>query len=174
MCDKLVIMGKIVFEPENITKKHNAQASWKHIAMVMIDGEITEYYAWYLQKRYSIVLNKPLRGAHISFINDSFRDMSQNGKRTLEEVKNIWENVKAKWDGVRIPIMLDLNPRTDDKHWWLNVHHEYRDRLHEIRAELGLGRPYYGLPMSLGYANERNIEHSKYIHSLIKNGLINA
>lgn len=170
--DRLVLIGKIIFEPENVTKKHNVQASWKHIAMVMLDGDITEYYAWFVKKRFNLILNKPLRGAHISFINDSFRDMSLNGKRNTEDVTAIWKSVKIKWDGVRIPIMLDLNIKTDDKHWWLNVHQEYRDKLQEIRNELGLGKPFFGLHMSIGYANERNLEHSRYIHNLIKSGLI--
>lgn len=141
--------------------------------MVFIEGDITEYYAWFIQKRYSIVLNKPLRGAHISFINDSFRDLSLNGKRSKAEVDRAWATVKEKWDGKKIPIMLDLNPKTDDKYWWLNIHKEYRDKLEGIRAELGLGKPFFGLHMTIGYTNERNIEHSKYIHNLIKIGLIN-
>jgi len=65
---------------------------------------------------------------------------------------------------------------------------EDREELHAIRAELGLGRPYYGLHMSIGRAEnfvdndkfipgaekakEMNIEQSKYIHRLIKNGQI--
>lgn len=165
-------MGKIVFEPENKTKKHELQASWKHIAMVFIEGDVTEYYAWFIKQRYNLTLNKPLRGAHISFINDSFKDMSLNGQRTIDEVKILWESVKTEWDGKRIPIMLNLNARTDDKHWWLNVDHEYRDTLQGIRDQLGLKKPYWGLHMSIGYANEKNIEHSKYIHRLIKKGLI--
>lgn len=170
--DKLLLTGKIVFEPEDVTKKHEAQSSWKHIAMVFLDGDVTEYYSWFIKKRYGLTLNRPLRGAHISFINDSFKDMSLNGKRSSNEVKYIWKKVKHKWNGITVPIMLDLNPRTDDKHWWLNVHKDYRDTLHTIRGELGLGRPYYGLHMSIGYTNEKNIEQSKYIHRLIKRGLI--
>lgn len=165
-------MGKIVFEPENKTKKHNAQASWKHIAMVFFNGDVTEYYAWFIQKRFNLILNKPLRGAHISFINDSFRDMSLNGKRNMEEVKQIWNSVKNKWNGKQIPVMLNLEPRTDDKHWWLNVDHEYRDKIHGIRAELGLPKPFFGLHMSIGYANEKWLPHSTYIHKCIKSGLI--
>lgn len=172
MDDKVLLMGKIVFEPEDVTKKHEEQSSWKHIAMVFIDGDVTEYYAWFLKKRYNLPLNKPLRGAHISFINDSFRDMSLNGKRTNVEVKKIWNNVKYKWNGIKVPIMLDLNPRTDDKHWWLNVHREYQDTLHGIRAELGLDKPFYGLHMSIGYANDKWLPHSIYIHKCIKSGLI--
>lgn len=172
MNNKICLTGKILFEPENITKKHNQQSSWKYIAMVLIDGDVTDYYSWYINKRYNLKLNKPLRGAHISFINDSFRDLSLNGKRSEYEVKNLWNKVKLKWDNVEIPIMLNLEPKTDNKHWWLNVDYEYRDLLYGIRNELGLGRPFFGLHMSIGYANEKNIEHSKYIHTLVKNGLI--
>ena len=71
MNNKVVLVGKIEFEPENITKKHNTQSPWKRIAMVTIDGDVTEYYSWFIEKRYNLKLNKPLRRAHISFINDS-------------------------------------------------------------------------------------------------------
>jgi hypothetical protein len=168
--DKMILSGRIVFEPSNITKKHINQSSWKHIAMVMLDGEITEYYSWFIRKRYNLILNRPLRGAHVSFINDSFKEMSHNGNKSIHDVTNTWNSVKDKWDNVEVPIMLDLSPRTDSKHWWLNVHHEYRDRLHGIRQELGLNRPFFGLHMTIGYANEKWISHSEYIHTLIKNG----
>lgn len=167
------IHGKIVFEPEDATKKHKEQASWKKIAMVMIEGDIAEYYAWFLKKRHRVLLNKQLRGAHISFINDSLKDMSLDGKRTPEEVDKLWADVKKKWNGKIIPIILDVSPRTDSQHWWLNIPHEERELLHGIRQELGLDKPYWGLHMSIGYVNEKNLPHSEYIHSLIKNGPIN-
>jgi len=170
--DRIVLTGKIGFEPENRTKKHNSQSSWKRMAMVFFSGDITEYYAWFIQKRYNLVLNKPLRGAHISFINDSIRELSCNGTKTMEQIDVDWENVKQKWNGRYIQVVLDLDPRTDDRMWWLNIPQDERDILHGIRAELGLGRPYWGLHMSIGYANEKNIEHSKYIHRLVKKGLI--
>jgi hypothetical protein len=172
MRDRITFLGKIGFEPENKTKKHNAQSSWKKVAMVYIAGEVTEYYAWFINKRYNLVLNKPLRGAHISFINDSIRDLSLNNTRTIEEIELAWETCKTKWDGHDLPIVLDLNPRTDDRSWWLNVPNDERVLLQEIRTELGLGRPYFGMHMSIGYANERNIDHSKYIHNLVKEGFI--
>lgn len=172
MKDRITLSGKIGFEPENKTKKHNAQSSWKRMAMVHLDGDITEYYAWFIQKRYNLVLNKPLRGAHISFINDSIKDLSVNGTKTIEQIDATWNAVKAKWDKQIIPITLDLSPRTDDRTWWLNIPHEERELLHGIRAELGLGKPFWGLHMSIGYANEKNILHSIYIHDLIKKGFI--
>jgi hypothetical protein len=56
--------------------------------------------------------------------------------------------------------------------WWLNIPHKNRGSLQAIRDELGLGNPFYGLHMSIGYANDKNIAHSEYIHELIKNGFI--
>ena len=172
MNDKLTITGRIGFEPVDISKKHESQAPWKRVAMVFIDGDIAEYYAWYIKKRYSLELVKPLRGAHVSFINDSNRDLSLNNTRTPQQISELWNRVKNKWDGKEIPIMLDLTPRTDGKHWWLNIPPEYRDRLQGIRSELGLKKPFFGLHMSIGYANQRNLAHSEYIHTLIKSGLI--
>jgi hypothetical protein len=154
------LKGKIWFDPKNVTKKHNNQAEWKRMAMVMFDGDVSEYYAWFIKKRYNLILNRPLRGAHISFINDSIRDMGDKA--------DMWGEVKEKYDGKEITIMLDPDARTDSKHWWLVVEQESRKPLLDIRAELGLGKPYYGMHMTVGYANERNIEHSKYILGLIR------
>jgi hypothetical protein len=144
------------------------------MAMIFIDGDVCEYYAWFIKKRYSIALNKPLRGAHISFINDSMRDLSLNGTRNEEEIEAVWEVVKQKWDGKKIEVVLDLNPKTDSRTWWLNIPHEERNKIQAIRDELGLDKPFFGLHMSVGYANEKNIEHSTYIHELIKKGFIQS
>ena len=172
MNNRITLTGKINFEPEDKTKKHLNQASWKKIAMVLIDGDICEYYAWFIQKRYNLILNKPLRGAHVSFINDSMRDLTQNGKISEADAIAKWEEVKKKWNGKKIDIVLDLDPKTDDRTWWLNIPHDERDGLQEIRSELGLGKPFFGMHMSIGYANEKNIEHSVYIHESIKKGFI--
>lgn len=172
MIDRITVTGKIHFEPENRTRKHSAQSSWKRMALVNIEGDVAEYYAWFVRKRYNLELNKPLRGSHISFINDSIKDLSCNNTKTMEEVVKTWNAVKTKWDKKIIPIVLNISPRTDTKHWWLNIPHEERELLHGIRAELGLGRPYWGLHMSIGYANEKFIDHSIYIHDLIKKGFI--
>ena len=164
--------GKIVFEPEDKTKKHVNQATWKKVAMVMLSGDICEYYSWFIQKRYNLILNKPLRNAHISFINDSMHDLRQQGTKSVAEVESLWDSIKLKWDGKIVDIKLDINPKTDDKHWWLNIPNEYREELQSIRTSLGLGRPFFGMHMTIGYANEKNIDHSKYIHKLIKKGFI--
>jgi hypothetical protein len=163
--------GKIVFDPEERTRKHQLQSSWKKIAMIVFDGDITDYYAWYVNKRYNLELNKPLRGAHISFVNDSIRDIN-GGLESVSHRETMWNDVKRKWNGKYIDVILDVSARTDSKHWWLNVPIECQDELMSIRGECGLGKPYWSLHMSIGYANERNIDHSDYIHRMIKLGLI--
>jgi hypothetical protein len=179
------IKGRIQFDPPDRTKKHKKQSEWKKVAMIELYGDLCEYYAWFLRKRYSINLHKPLRKAHITFINDRVSDM--NGK---------WEEVKEEWDGKEIEVTLNLEPRTDSAegkgrttyNWWLNIPNEEREQLHNIRAELGLGRPYFGLHMTIGRAvnfvpegkfedgavraKEMNVEQSIYIHNLFLKGFI--
>jgi hypothetical protein len=171
--DEIQIVGRIEFDPENKTKKHEAQDSWKKIAMVVFDGDICEYYAWFLRKRFRIIINKPLRGPHVSFINDSHRDLSLNNTRSVEEIEHLWKITKEKWHNKEIPISLYISPRTNSEYWWLNVTDESRSDLMKIREELGLSKPYFGLHLSLGYITEQNFKHSNYIHELIKKGFIN-
>lgn len=169
MNNKIILSGKIVFDPTNKTNKHNNQASWKRMAMIMLDGDITDYYAWFIKKRYNLILNKPLRGAHISFINDSNRDI-KNGSGLINEkdVDLLWNLVKQKWDGKEIEVVLDTDVKfaKNGKHIWLNIPNENRSLIHEIRKELGLERPYFGLHMSIGYANDKNIEYFNYIRKI--------
>lgn len=173
MNELVTYKGIIHFDPVNFTKKQTDQSSWKRVAMVMFDGEMTEYYAWFIKKRYDLVLNKPLRGGHVSFINDSLNDM-KIGLNTEEEdyIETIWNNTKAKWDNKELEITLNVNARSNSNHWWLNIPNEHRSELHAIRAELGLGRSYYDLHMSIGTVHPRYTEHSKYILDLINKGFI--
>jgi len=160
------VKGKIQFDPINKTKKHENQGDWKRIAMVLFDDDMCEYYSWFLNKRYNLVLNKPIRNSHISFINDSIRDICKGLNCSENEAIQAWEELRERWDGKEIEIVLDLDMRSDATHWWLIVPQEEREELHKIRSEIGLGRPYYGLHMSVGYANEKNIFHSKYVLDL--------
>lgn len=167
------LKGTIVFDPKDVTRKHKKQAAWKKVAMVMFEkdhqSQIPQYYAWLIKKRYNLELNRPLRGAHVSFINDSVRDIAKGLGVSEDEAYQKWEEIKDMWDGQEVEVYFDPDARTNGEHWWLMVPEEKRKDLHGIRAQLGLGRPFYGLHMSIGYANERNIDHSNYIHRLVKN-----
>jgi len=64
------IKGKIEFSPEDVTKKHKNQSSWKRVAMIRTDCELDRYYSWFIKKRFNLELNRTLRGAHVTFISD--------------------------------------------------------------------------------------------------------
>jgi len=177
--DTITLTGKIYFDPDDKTNKHKSQSSWKRLAMVIIKDDTTEYYAWFIKKRFGLELTKPLRGTHISFINDHVSDMNGN-----------WDKVKAKWHKKEIKIVLDIKPRFSDNglHWWLIIPHNERGELQAIRSELGLGKPHFGMHMTIGSAVDRkpevkndagattakkmNLQHSQYIIGLINGGLI--
>ena len=168
MNEKVTTYGRIIFDPPELTTKHKSQGEWKKVAMVEIQDDSASLYAWFIEKRFNIKFNPPQRGSHVTFINDSIRDLSQNGKISKEEVYANWERVKAKWDGKTVEIKHLLDPRTDDNHWWLNIDNEDRAELHGIRAELGLGRPFWGLHLSIGIIHPHFLEHSAYIHKTLK------
>lgn len=167
MKDRVTTYGKIIFDPPELTTKHKSQADWKKVAMVDIEDDSAALYAWFLKRRFSIELNPPQRGAHVTFINDSLRDLSQGGKLSKQQIADNWDRVKNKWDGKTIGVVHLLDPRTDDNHWWLNIPHEEREELHAIRAELGLGRPFWGLHMTIGIIHPYFLEHSAYIHKTL-------
>jgi len=65
------------------------------------------------------------------------------------------------FNGREITFYYENLPRSSGQHWWLRV---WSPEAEDIRQALGLSRdPYFGMHLTLGYANERNIEHSKYI-----------
>lgn len=169
----ITLKGKIVFDPPNKTNKHHSQSHWKKIVIIefenndyTINDGICAYYAWFIEKRYSIVLNLPLRNAHVTLINDSLKDFGNN-------IDN-WDKFKEKYNDTEIDVVLSTSPRTDSSnpgstgHWWLTIPYEHRQHLLDIRKEIGLEKPYYGFHLSIGYANNKNIEQSKYIHQLIE------
>lgn len=150
--------------------------------------DISYYYMWFIKKRYGLELSKPLRGAHVSIINDSIRDIN-GGKGSEEERQALWESVVKKYDGKKIDVTVDLDPLTQGEHWWFRVSYDHREEIMDIRNELGLGVPFYGLHMTIGLAvdkrpdegfidgavtaNRMNAEHSKYIHTLVEKGYLN-
>jgi hypothetical protein len=152
--------GIINFKPENRTRKHEAQHSWKKTALIETDCDLERYYAWFIERRFNLKLNQTLRGTHISFINDRFEH-------------DDWNRFAAIFDGKPITFFYELEPRSDAKHWWLRVHSPEAESIREI---CGLTRvPYFGLHLTLGYANEKNIEHSEYILNQCKRfGLISS
>ena len=142
------VKGIIEFSPEDVTRKHKSQSSWKRVAMIKTNCELDRYYAWFLEKRFSLKLNRSIRGSHVTFINDKM-DM------------DIFDEGAKIFNGKEITFYIDLEPRSNSEHWWLRV---YSQDAENIRESLGLSRdPYYSFHLTLGYANEKNLEFSDYI-----------
>lgn len=161
----LKIESKIHFFPENKTRKHNSQSSWKKTAIAKIDGDIDLYYAWILERRFNLKLNRSIRGAHVTVISDRVDDKIYNQIGSMFEGKTI----TFEYDPAEI--------RTNGEHWWLKV---YSMDAENIRSACGLDvKPFFGLHLTIGYAADRidndgnsmggsNLEHSQYILRTIK------
>lgn len=140
--------GILDFSPVDVTRKHKSQSTWKCAAMIRTNCDMDRYYAWFLKKRFNLVLNSNLRGSHVTFINDKMD-------------KSLFEQGSKIFNGRQIDFYLDLEPKSNGKHWWFRV---FCPDAENIRESLGLTRdPYFGLHFTIGHANERFIEHSEYI-----------
>jgi hypothetical protein len=150
--------GILDFNLENRTRKHRAQSSWKRTAIIKTNCDLEEYYAWFLEKRFNLKLNKTIRGSHISFINDRMDS-------------DLFEQAAKVFDGKEISFQYDTEPRGSSSHWWLKI---YCDDALTIRESIGLKRnPFYGLHLTLGYVDPKYREHNEYIiRQCIKFGLI--
>lgn len=150
ICYMFELKGKIEFDPVNVTKKHNKQSSWKKSAMVKFDCDIYDYYSWFLERRFNLFLNKPLRGTHVTAINDIVNN-------------DIYLQAREIFNGREVTIQYDPTIiRSNEKgHWWLKA---YSDDIKNIRTSMGLTPdPYFGLHITIGLATHLQLEHSLYI-----------
>lgn len=161
------VRGILDFSPEDKTKKHVSQSSWKKVAMIRTNCDMYRYYSWFLKKRFNLELNSTLRGTHITFINDRMD-------------AKVFEQFSQIFNGKEIDFYVEIEPRSNGEHWWLRVHSPEAESIREI---MGLSRePFYGMHLTLGYAlvkypeasslcasplaikvRKDYIEHSKYI-----------
>ncbi len=143
------ITGNIVFDPINVTKKHNAQSTWKKVVIVQFDCDLYDYYSWFLKKRFNLQLNKPLRGSHFTIVNDIVDD-------------NTYLMAKELFDGKKLTVFYDPTfIRSNQKgHWWLKAESTDAQNIRDIMC---LGNPYFGFHITIGLATHLQLEHSKYI-----------
>jgi hypothetical protein len=143
------LRGKIKFDPINFTRKHNKQSSWKKVAMIQLDDDIYAYYSWFIEKRFGIKLNKPIRGTHFTIINDIIDN-------------DVYLQAKDIFDGKDITFFIDpTNIKANSTgHWWIKV---YSDDAQNIRNAMGLGEAYFGFHLTIGLATHENLEQSEYI-----------
>ena len=147
------LKGILEFDPVNVTKKHLSQSSWKRTAMVRFDCDLFAYYSWFLEKRFNLKLNKPLRGTHLTIINDKFDP----------ETEYLYDQGRQLFHGKEIRIQYDptLIRANDKGHWWINAQ---SDDAKNIRSVMGLTPdPYFGFHITIGLATHLQLDHSKYI-----------
>jgi hypothetical protein len=142
------LRGTIEFSPEDRTKKQKNQSAWKRVAIIKTNCDLSNYYAWFLEKRFNLKLNQNIRGTHITFISDKME-------------KTIFDECSKFFNGKEIDFYLNLEPKSDGKYWWLDV---ISPDSENIRKVCGLTpEPYFPFHLTLGLANEKNIEFSNYI-----------
>lgn len=146
--------GRLIFDPDHKTNKHERQGSWKKTAMIFINDDLSYYYSWFIKKRFNLDLSTPLRGSHLTIIND----------KILFEDKYL--AAKQKYDDTIVELEYFVDVRTDGSHWWLIAKCETAK---EIRIATGLNSdPYYSFHITIGRPYDRQLYHSNYIHSLVK------
>lgn len=146
----LEIPTSICFDPDPISAKHKKQGTWKYTALCTTPGDIDLYYSDFLFKRYGLILNRSIRLAHVTIINDRVEDLDK------------YNAAKEKWNGKQLVFKYRPDEiRSNGTHWWIKV---YCDEVAEIRTMAGLTpQPFFNLHMTLGYANDKNADHSQYI-----------
>lgn len=117
--------GKFIFSPQRpgLKKTHR---SFDNGIILKVDNGITEYYAWWLRRRYGIEVAKPAWGTHITVVSDKDR---------VKDVKKFNE-LKQKLNGRIISIPHDVVLKKQWQFWVLEV--KPTEDMLEIRRELGL------------------------------------
>lgn len=120
--------GEIFFYP----KKYSNRA-W---AIVNCEIGIVEYYSFWLKKFYSVKLQKPKHGAHITCIRE-------------EQIKDeVYDELWTKHQDKTINFEYSNKIETNGEHFWLPV---ISEELLDIREEMGLVRKgEFGLHLTIG------------------------
>jgi hypothetical protein len=142
---------KIVWNVEDVTNKHILQSSWKRVVIANIEGELCDYYRWFILKRFGVSLNPPLRGPHITIVNDKIEDFESFDKRVNE--------LKTRYSFINIED-LDLSVRYGPEHIWFRC---LAPDVMNLREELGLGKPHMGFHVTIGSYRKNQLDLANWI-----------
>lgn len=139
---------KIQYDPVPLSGKAETMSKpWWMIATC--EGDLTEYYAWFVKQRTGIMIQRPAWGAHISVI---------RGEEPPN--KELW----GKHQGKEITVIYDPDVRTNGEHWWMRVHSA---DLLDIREEIGLPKfGMFNLHLTIGRPIPRHEETSHYFRRI--------
>ena len=90
--------GVLDFFPENKTKKHfkQEQVLAKKVCLITTTCDLHSYYRWFIKTRFNLFLNPPLRGTHVTIINDIIRD------------NDLYKSVADKYQGKKINFYYEI------------------------------------------------------------------
>ena len=121
--------GKIIFRPNRpgLKKSHR---SFDNGVILKVDNGITEYYSWWLNRKFGISISKPAWGTHITIVNDRDR------------VKDFaaFEVAKKKFNNKIASVGYDVRLKKQWQFWVIEVLPS--PELVEIRKSLGLREDY--------------------------------
>jgi len=156
-------MGKLIFNPKNHTKKHEKQSTWKKSAIIMVDDDTSLYYRSIIEKRYPLIqgvggdinwMNPPLRGTHVTIINDKFEDLDKWNK-LKEMFNNKPIDFSFNWGGLR----------NNGKHIYFKVDCQNGQSIRDI---MGLGNPYFGFHLTIGLVPKESNIKSEHLEQVRK------
>ncbi len=121
--------GKFIFSPQRpgLKKIHR---SFDNGIILKVDNGITDYYSWWLNRRYGITLSRPAWGTHVTVVND--RDRVKNTKA--------FEDLKKRFNGKIVRLGHHVALKKQWQFWVLDV--SPSPELIEIRRDLGLKEDY--------------------------------
>jgi hypothetical protein len=97
-------------------------------------------------------LNDPVRGTHVTAINDIVDDEIYLQAKDMFHGKE----VEITYD----PTLIRCNTKGDKMWWHIKV---YSDDIMNIRTAMGLGTPFHSLHMTIGLVNPTFIEHNEWV-----------
>lgn len=144
-----VVRSKLNFSPKNISKKQISQSSWKCYAFAELDDDSDAYYRWLIKRKTGLELMHPIRGPHISVINDKMD-------------KAIFEKYASEYKDTELEFTITDKIRSNIYEWWVRVE---SDDAMKLRSAFGLGEPYFNLHLTIGIVKESEIPKSDYFVS---------
>lgn len=156
-----MLKGKGFYNFDPLPLTGNATKLFKPGWMIItVPDDISNYYSWFIRRRYGLKLMPPAWGPHISII---------RGEGTKLDAIN-WLLFKQKYHEKKVEFDYDIDVRTNGEHWWLKI---YNDEIKDIREEMGLKRdPFWNLHLTIGSPVPVQMEHSEYLYRGFQTGLI--
>lgn len=139
----LQIRTILEFDPPHLIKKHESQADWgKKTAICNVGDDTDRYYSWFLKKRFNVELINPMRGSHVTIINDKVFDVTK-----YSQAKQVFNGKEIVFEYNPAEVRCANNPK-GEFYWWIKV---YNTDIEAIREFAGLNRkPFFNLHLTLG------------------------